>query len=155
MNTQRYCVRNCALRGLDHRNFSSQVLTIRALYDAFEIVISRIVTFLKSYRKCLVSLHLRFSFEIVTPDLQGPLHAEMQTIRSRIPAPGDATQTFKDPPTRVYATQTFKDPITRICNPNLQGSPPRRCNPHNQEPPHPGMQLRPSRTPHLDMQTRP
>ena len=69
MNAQRYCVRNCALPGLAHRNFSSQVLTIRALYDAFEIVISRIVTFLKSYRNCLVSLDLRFSFEIVTPDL--------------------------------------------------------------------------------------
>ena len=69
LNTQRYCVRNCALRGLAHRNFSSQVLTIRALYDAFEIVISRIVTFLKSYRNCLVSLYLRSSFEIVTPGL--------------------------------------------------------------------------------------
>ena len=68
LNTQRYCVRNCALRGLAHRNFSSQVLTIRALYDAFEIVISRIVTFLKSYRNCLVSLDLRSSFEIVTPE---------------------------------------------------------------------------------------
>ena len=67
LNTQRYCVRNCALRGLAHRNFSSQVLKIRALYDAFEIVISRIVTFLKSYRNCLVSLDLRSSFEIVTP----------------------------------------------------------------------------------------
>ena len=63
LNTQRYCVKNCALRGLAHRNFSSQVLTIRALYDAFEIVISRIVTFLKSYRNCLVSLDLRFSFD--------------------------------------------------------------------------------------------
>ena len=71
LNTQqRYCVRNCALRGLAHRNFSSRVLTIRALYDAFEIVISRIVTFLKSFRNCLVSLYLRFSFEIVTPDLE-------------------------------------------------------------------------------------
>ena len=68
LNTQRYCVRNCALRGLAHRNFSSQMLTIRALYDAFEIVISRIVTFLKSYRNCLVSLDLRSSFEIVTPE---------------------------------------------------------------------------------------
>ena len=67
LNTQRYCVKNCALRGLAHRNFSSQVLTIRALHDAFEIVISRIVTFLKSYR--LVSLDLRSSFEIVTPGL--------------------------------------------------------------------------------------
>ena len=69
LNTQRYCVRNCALRGLAHSNFSSQVLTIRALYDAFEIVISRIVTFVKSYRNCLVSLDLRFSFEIATPEL--------------------------------------------------------------------------------------
>ena len=42
----------------------AQVLTIRALYDVFEIVISRIVTFLKSYRNCLVSCDLRFSFEI-------------------------------------------------------------------------------------------
>ena len=69
-NTQRDCVTNCALRGLAHRNFSSQVLTIRALYDAFEIVVSRIVTFLKSYRNCLVSLDLRSSFEIVTPGCQ-------------------------------------------------------------------------------------
>ena len=68
MNTQRDCVTNCALRGLAHRSLSSQVLTIRALYDAFEIVISRIVTFLKSYRNCLVSLDLRSSFEIVTPE---------------------------------------------------------------------------------------
>ena len=67
LNTQRYCVRNGALRGLAHRSFISQVLTIRALYDAFEIVISRIVTFLKSYRNCPVSLDLRSSFEIVTP----------------------------------------------------------------------------------------
>ena len=70
LNTQRDCVTNCALRGLAHRNFSSKVLAIRALCDAFEIVISRIVTFLKSYRNCLVSLDLRSSFEIVTPDLQ-------------------------------------------------------------------------------------
>ena len=67
LNTQLDCVRNCALRGLAHRNFNSQVLTIRALYDPFEIVISRIVTFLKSYRNCLVSLDLRSSFEIVIP----------------------------------------------------------------------------------------
>ena len=67
LNTLRYYVRNCALRRLAHRNFSSQVLTIRALYNVFEIVISRIVTFLKSYRNCLVSCDLRFSFEIVTP----------------------------------------------------------------------------------------
>ena len=46
---------------------SSQVLTIRELYDAFEIVIYRIVTFLKSYRNCIVTWDLRFSFEIVTP----------------------------------------------------------------------------------------
>ena len=68
-----YCIvlnthRNCALRGLTHRNFSSQVLTIRALYGAFEIVISRIVTFLKLYRNCLVSLDLRFRFGIVIPE---------------------------------------------------------------------------------------
>ena len=69
LNTQRDCITNCALRGLAHRNFSSQVLMIRALYDAFEIVISRIVTFPKSYRNCLVSLDLRSTFEIVTPGL--------------------------------------------------------------------------------------
>ena len=43
------------------------MLTIRELYDAFEIVIYRIVTFLKSYRNCIVTWDLRFSFEIVTP----------------------------------------------------------------------------------------
>ena len=43
------------------------MLTIRELYDAFEIVISRIVTFLKSYRNCIVTWDLRFSFEIVAP----------------------------------------------------------------------------------------
>ena len=64
---------NRALRGLAHRNFSSQVLTIREIYDAFEIVISRIVTFLKSYRNCIVTWDLRFSFEIVTP---GPSQVE-------------------------------------------------------------------------------
>ena len=73
-NTQRDCVTNCALRGLAHRNFSSQVLTIRVLYDAFEIVVSRIVTFLKSYRNCLVSLDLRSSFEIVTPGLKSRVY---------------------------------------------------------------------------------
>ncbi len=66
LNTLRYYVRNCALRRLAHRNFSSQVLTIRALYDVFEIVISRIVTFLKSYRNCLVSLDLRSSHPSTT-----------------------------------------------------------------------------------------
>ena len=67
LHTLRYYVRNCALRRLADRNFSSKVLTIRALYDVFEIVISRIVTFLKSYRNCRVRCDLLFSFEIVTP----------------------------------------------------------------------------------------
>ena len=82
--TLRYYVRNCALRGLAHRNFSSQVLTIRELYDAFEIVISRIVTFLKSYRNCIVTWDLRFSFEIVTPGPDGISGHVLKTCASQL-----------------------------------------------------------------------
>ena len=44
-------------------------MNVQDTMNAFEIVISRIVTFLKSYRNFLVSLDLRFCFEIVTPDV--------------------------------------------------------------------------------------
>ena len=128
LNTQRHCVRNCALRGLAHRNFSSQVLTIRALYDAFEIVISRIVTFLKSYRNCLVSLDLRSSFEIVTPELHHTtsyhpqanvmverFHRDMKAaLRSRLNRPNSVDELPWVLPS-LYAQHQRK-----ICTPSLR-----------------------------------
>ena len=127
LNNQRYCVRNCALRVLAHRNFSSQVLTIRALYDAFQIVISRIVTFLKSYRNCLVSLDLRSSFEIVTPESTCSLFARLAWRFPGSPATARDGKLIQMPHSCHHA-ETIRHPNSSYVTTKLYGTSTRGCN---------------------------